>query len=837
MGEVYRADDLKLSQVVALKFLPEGVDHDPDRLARFYNEVRTARQVSHSNVCRVYDIGEVAGEHFLTMEFIDGEDLASLLKRIGRLPEDKGIEIARQLCFGLAAAHEKRVLHRDLKPKNVMIDGRGQVRITDFGLAGYADSIPKEDIRSGTPEYMAPEQLTGKAVTFKSDIYSLGLILYEMFTGRRPYQADSREELVQLQEAQTPPHPSSVVSGLKRSVARIILRCLEKDPRDRPASALAIAAALPGGDPLAIALAEGETPSPEMVADAGPEGSIAPLVAAGLFAVILLGIAASAILSQQAMLFRRVPLTKSPQAFSEKARSILEELGYDEPIGDSRGHFRYDEDYLQYCVAHDPSPDRWASLSSGEPAAMYFWYRQSPEYLVPTEMGVRIYPGRVTPSDPPPVTPQSATVCLDLAGRLIEFQYVPSRESINPSPPSPLRPGAKDEKSSGEVNWDKVFSEAKLDRRDFTEAPSAWNPPVYADQKVAWIGHYPDRSDLPIRVEAASNRGKPVYFKIAYEGWSRPDPPRGVMPADPKIFDYLYAVLLCTLVVAGLLLARRNLASGRGDLRGAWRLASCLFVIHLVCMILAADHVPSFSVEIAWLMKACGFAALWAASTWLMYLALEPYVRRRWPWRLVSWNRLLAGRFRDPLVGRDLLIGGVLGVLFSASLRLQVLAPAWIGMPPPLPILLEPAALTNIPFYVLVRLPVAVEDSLQWFFMIFLLVLLVPKQWIAVGIVFLLVLAYYLTQEREATWVNVLLLSVNIALGLFVTLRFGLLAMTVGFYFCFLLYHTPIVFDRTAWYAGASAVYTLVLVALGVFGLVIAKGSRPWLQDSALLEG
>jgi serine/threonine-protein kinase len=130
MGEVYRADDMKLAQPVALKFLPETLAMDGAALARFHREVRIARQVAHPNVCRVFDIGEVDGHHFLSMEYIDGEDLSSLIRRIGRVPIDKAIEIARQLCAGLAAAHESGVLHRDLKPANVMIDGRGKARIT-----------------------------------------------------------------------------------------------------------------------------------------------------------------------------------------------------------------------------------------------------------------------------------------------------------------------------------------------------------------------------------------------------------------------------------------------------------------------------------------------------------------------------------------------------------------------------------------------------------------------------------------------------------------------------------------------------------------------------------
>ena len=155
MGEVYRADDLKLGQPVALKFLPEAVDRDPARLTQLHAEVRMARQVSHPNVCRVYDVDEIEGHTFLSMEYVDGEDLASLLRRIGRFPQDRAIELARQICAGLAAAHDRGVVHRDLKPANIMLDGGGRIRITDFGLAGTSG----ESLRAGTPAYMAPSRL------------------------------------------------------------------------------------------------------------------------------------------------------------------------------------------------------------------------------------------------------------------------------------------------------------------------------------------------------------------------------------------------------------------------------------------------------------------------------------------------------------------------------------------------------------------------------------------------------------------------------------------------------------------------------------------------------
>src|SRR5271166_4652579 len=240
MGEVYRANDLKLGQPVALKFLPAATAKNQQLLARFHAEVRIARQVSHPNVCRVYDIGEVDGQPFISMEYVDGEDLADLLQRIGRLPADKALEIARKICAGLAAAHDKGVIHRDLKPANIMLDGRGEILIMDFGLAGVAHEI--EDVRSGTPAYMAPEQLSGKKVTARSDIFSLGLVLYELFTGKSAYLGYTRDEIMRARRNSRPQPPSTLVRDMDPTVERAILRCLSDTPEDRPSSAVMVAA-------------------------------------------------------------------------------------------------------------------------------------------------------------------------------------------------------------------------------------------------------------------------------------------------------------------------------------------------------------------------------------------------------------------------------------------------------------------------------------------------------------------------------------------------------------------------------------------------------------------
>ena len=425
MGEVYRADDLRLSHPVGLKFLPRRLASDGASLARLHREVRLARQVSHPNVCRVFDVDESDGQPFLSMEYIDGEDLASLLQRIGRVPEDKALELARQICAGLAAAHDAGILHRDLKPANVMIDGRGRARLTDFGLASLGGDVRDEEIRSGTPAYMAPEQLAGREVTVRSDLYALGLVLYELFTGRRAFEpapgAPTRPG------APTP--PSSRVAGLDPRIERAILHCLEDKPAARPASAREVAAALPGGDPLAAALAAGETPSPEMVAAAPRAGALRPVVAAACLAGVGLALGGILVASDGIRLHRVVPLDKPPAVLAERAGEIAADFGYDRSPADRASGFDWDFAYLGQEVA-SPSP-RWDRLAAGQPLAIHFWYRQSPRPLATLRLG------SVTERDPPLEVAGMATVVLDPRGRLVEFTGVPPQAEEPGRRPAP----------------------------------------------------------------------------------------------------------------------------------------------------------------------------------------------------------------------------------------------------------------------------------------------------------------------------------------------------------------------------------------------------------------
>jgi eukaryotic-like serine/threonine-protein kinase len=232
MGDVWRADDLVLGVPVALKLV-----HSPTAAGRLLllNEVRLARRITHPAICRVFDIGEQGDQVFMSMELVPGEDLATLIHRVGRLPSDRVAEIGRQLCDALAAAHVQGILHRDLKPANILIDENGSVRITDFGIAVKRDQTgPNTGI--GTPGYMAPEQLaSGGSVSERTDIYALGRVLYELLVGRQT-SAGEPDRL--------PPRPSALVPGVDARLERVVMQALSPDPNARPASTAAMAAQL-----------------------------------------------------------------------------------------------------------------------------------------------------------------------------------------------------------------------------------------------------------------------------------------------------------------------------------------------------------------------------------------------------------------------------------------------------------------------------------------------------------------------------------------------------------------------------------------------------------------
>jgi predicted Ser/Thr protein kinase len=823
MGEVYRADDLTLGQAVAMKFLPDEATNNEGLLERFRNEVRTARRVSHPNVCRVYDVGEVDGQTFFTMEYVDGEDLSSLLRRIGRLPPDKAIEIARQLCAGLAAAHTKGVLHRDLKPANIMLDGRGQAVIMDFGLAGVADDIRGPEVRSGTPAYMSPEQLAGTEVSMRSDIYALGLVLYEVFTGKRAF-AEKTAGALHGHGDHTPSRPSSVVKDLDPIIEKVILRCLEEAPTARPANALAVAAALPGGDPLAAALAAGETPSPQLVAASGETTGLRPQVAVACLVAVLIGLGVGTYMVIRASGLEKMHLEQTPEVLEQKAREIVAKAGYtDKPVDRVFG-FDYDSN-LQNAVEQEKNPN-WEQVLPGRPNILQFWYRQSPDLFSPMDYhDFELIPGIVKDESPPTTLSGMVNVKLDPRGRLIYFQAIaPQKSDAVAQPPAP--------------DWSALFAAAELDTSKLQPAQPQWTSLGAADTRVAWTGVWPG-STRPLRVEAAAWQGKPVFFALTGD-WSKPwrmvNPVTAAQQKD-KTAQSIGLVLIIAILGGGAFLARRNYRHGRGDRDGAFRLGMFMLLLE-IALWACWSHITVDFQTLGYLILAIASGLLWAAGMWMLYLALEPWIRRNWPQTIISWSRLVSGQVRDPLVGRDILFGVGFGVLWILVFQVSFIFLSRLGVAPQLnatPYLLGARQTLG---RILWQIPFSIFATMQFFFILLALkvaldflfrlahIKFTRTDWLAAPF-FVAILVGMRSLQASHPSIEIPMFAMIFALLAVVVLRFGLVPLAVGAFTVDMFSNVPFTADFSQWYAPTTAFALLTIVALAGWGFYHSLGGEP----------
>ena len=813
MGEVYRADDLTLDQPVALKFLPEGVAASDTRLAQFHNELRIARQVSHKNVCRLYDLGDAEGRRFLTMEYVDGEDLGSSLRRFGRMPPDKAIQIARQLCAGVAAAHERGVLHRDLKPANVMLDGNGDVRITDFGIATAAADVGAEI--AGTPQYMAPELLAGKAASTKSDIYALGLILFEVFTGKRAYDAKTIAELRHLHDTQTVTTPSTIVRDLDPAIEHVILRCLHKDPEKRPASALTVAASLPGGDPLAAALAAGETPSPELLVAAGESEAMPVGRALAVAAVFVVLVLSSIVPISRGSVVGLVPMPIARDALADRAEQIIRKLGYTEPIVDRAAGITIDRDYLRWAERVG-SNDWWSEVRGGRLSPIAFWYRTSREELVSTNVST----GRVERDDPPMLKAGMHAVSLDANGRITGFRSVP--------------PDTVDSANSGATPWESMmFEAAGLDMNTFMPVTPRWVPREFADANAAWEGPMPGRGDQRIRVEAAAYRGRLVSFQIIWP-WTEPArPDSATRSALQKGIDAFNIVFGITLLGGGVLLARRNVRQNRADRRAAARFAIVMTLASFAARLASASHSSDPGVEMGTqIFSGLAFAVFTGGLSWVYYLAIEPYGRRLWPDSLLAWTRLWSGRLRDPRVGRDLLIGLAFGAVSLAVVEIPKLLTIQLGWKlPQFPFgnaLWVTGSIPTILTVWLNHLMGALQSALviAMIFLVLRLVLRRPRVAMIAGVV-LLLLVMNSGQVISGTWVDRFNVVAFTTLATFVIHRFGLLATAMVLFVDNVVTDVPWTTDLSVWWSTPTLLTAALMIGLVSFAYYAARTGEP----------
>jgi len=802
MGEVYRAHDQILNQTVALKFLVSGHISEA-ALTRFRNEVRIARQVSHPNVCRVYDVGMVEGLHFLSMEYIDGEDLASLLRRIGRLPTDKAMEFTRKMCAGLSAAHERGVLHRDLKPANIMIDGRGQPRITDFGLAGLAAEIPLSDLRSGTPAYMSPEQKAGRDLTVRSDLYSLGLVLHEMFTGKT--------------RASTQSTPTELVKDLDPAIERVILRCLDEDPKRRPSSALSVSMGLPGGDPIAAALAAGETPSPEMVAASQTKEGLRPAAAIACFLALLVCLPPAAFLERRTSVWYRAPFANPPEAMAFAASEILGRLGHAEPAADRAFGLACCNDGAYRQIAGMSPERRDAVLASHAPAVAHFWYRQHGAPLVPGSSRQ----GRVEYNVPPNDQPGMVRMRLDGNSRLISLE-------VRPAWSAPAPPGSSGATATSTPDSSPLFREAGLDEARFRPTDPVSVPPMAFDIRRSWVGTYGVDRTEQVRVDAAWWQNRPVWFDVS--ATQSPAPAR--FSGITIVTLFLPAVVL----VGGLIMAWHNVRSGRGDRRGAALVARVGFASALGAQLLLLDFVRDPSMGPA-LITAIAWPLLGAGALWIAYTAAEPYVRRRAPDALISMARVQAGRLRDPLVASHVLVGIA---VMAASLLLSGLVMQFArglgswdlpGFVPLVPLSFFPfQSNTTLASQLLLDVGGSIAVSLGMLLASVVLQVLCRRRWIAdVATAMLFGLMGLYAWSGVVGFLNN---ALYMYLGLVILLRFGFLALWARTWAYGVVTVVPPAF--TGWLAGRYFFALGLPIAIGVWALwVILTTARPGSTDSA----
>lgn len=801
MGEVYRGEDTRLGHTVALKFLSDS-QSSRRRLDYFLREVRLSQRLGHPNICRVHDLVEADGFCCLSMEYIEGEDLRTLLRRVGQLSENKALQLAHEICHGLAAAHNAGILHRDLKPANIMVDERGRARITDFGLAREWHQRGTDELLVGTPAYMSPEQLERNETSVQSDLYALGLLLLEMLTGQRAHRATSVEDIAQMHQEEAALNLVRDCTHLAPTITEAISACLANQPKDRPRSARSVASRLPGST-FSELYTPDETPSPGMVAAAGPPGTLGPKQRCALVASISILLTIVLFLSSSA--FSRFGRIEPPALLVDRVASTLDEFGI--PRGSYRAFgYEADRERLRWRA----NTGRLASPPESPKSGVYFWFRESSTplvALVPDWKGDRFLS---VDELRPPNGPGMTHVRLDGTGALTYLEV-----AVDAS--FQANGGTLDDSVWVKLLQRAGFSDEEIATRQPVEAHFV--PVGFAEERRSWklrrgIGD----DSLEFRVDVARCGSIPCHFRVVgpWNDSAAPGEPSHGMTAGSWRLTAILVIWIPCLIAFGAFLARRNLNSKRAHREAANRLALFGAGMVLLMWLLGGDHVFA-PLQVDLLVTALAGAALMAAVVWCAYVAFEPYMRRLWPRTLTSWNRLLEGQWANPLIGRDLALGVLAGTFAAFGKLLIVEAPRYFGIATyGLPNIYNFAPLDGLRAAfaeISGALVLAMIYSL-FFQLLFLMALkLLLRSTKIASVLFVLFLSCMVSiQYSPSAWAFAVTM-VEMSLTAYIYLRIGLLS-AVAMHFTRLLLKWPLTVDFSLWYAEKGQLVLLVIAAI-----------------------
>jgi serine/threonine-protein kinase len=590
-------------------------------------------------------------------------------------------------------------------------------------------------------------------------------------------------------------------------VEKAIRRCLNPDPAKRPANALSVAMALPGGDPLAAALAAGETPSPELVASSGHRQGMPRQYAVLCLAGLGVCLAAAVVLQSRTVAEFNTPMEYAPEVLASKAREMAAAFGYPKKPADS-AVWMADTGGLLAHLNKLPKSQKWDEWLTSEPPLLAV-YRQSPNLLLAEPYG------DVGVTNPPPTAPGMVQVNLNTAGYLRKFAAIPPADAAPVANP---------------VEPDAVFRAAGLDRANFTEITPAFVPAGAADELHSWKGPHPKIPNLDLTVEMAAWKGRltTVYVVDNWKG----DPPAGATTSvTSQVRGIVILAMAASGVLAAILLARRNWRLGRIDRKGALRIGITRFFMGIAIWLGTVHAVPS-SDMITLAVSSFATWLAWGATLWLLYLALEPSVRAHWPHSLVTWNRLLAGQWKDAQVASHILIGAAVGAaVWTTAAVVDYFSGEGMGVSSGI----NAAAGTR--HWIAAHTATLAGDlsvGLLCFFALTGLRYLVKKDWIAAMVAAILFTFSKSSDFTSSDWeVKSAIYLFLFGVLLMVLLRYGLVTIVAAAFFIDSFDSIGLGGDWKAWYAPAGLATAALLAGIAVYAFWRSLGSRDVFEEAA----